>query len=86
MAQMEACLELVMLMHTSQSQQRSVTSAEHICRDHSVVLHQGKRSEVARARACTAALEHSVCPALLHNSAMLKQAWFQTYNSAIQYT
>ncbi len=83
MAQMEACLELVMLMHTRQSQQRSVTSAEHICRDHSVVLHKGKRSEVAKARACTAALERSVCPAVLHNSDMLKQALIQLYNPAM---
>ena len=44
-----------------------------------MVSQKGKRSEVARACACTAALEHSVCPAVLSNAAMLTQALVVTF-------
>ena len=77
MVQMEAYAQFLMLLHTSQSRQGPVSSAEHVCIHHSVVLHEGKRSEVARACACTAAGEHSVCPAVLVNSAMLMQTLVQ---------
>ena len=73
-----------MLMHTRQSQQRSVSFAEHVWRHHSVVSDKGKRSEVAnRACACAEAVEHSVCLAVLYNFAMLKQALSQLHSCAM---